>query len=339
KPYQLFVDKLEGILKKINALFEDIKSLFTSAGIPNFERLPEKPEVKKEFAKLFKKLNDHLEAAKVQGFVWDKLEYEFGEGDEKHNLKLSLDEVTYNTLLSRYKELFSSNGGGGNESDIPYDIDTYITEIDTGVIDADYMNANFKRYLAIRETGRPEDIDAILKEIHRSFAALPQDKQKTAHGIMLEVQAGKLKIDEGKTLNDYITERMTKVKNDIIHVFAESLGLDETLLRELIEQRVNERTIDSFGRFEEIIKTVDREKAKEFIENIEKTTIPSYKLNMMIRKRVREFILNGGVDLIYSAVAEGKLLPDSITAADLSIFYYGAPNISAAADGKNKYTK
>ena len=53
-------------------------------------------EVKRKFARLFKELNDHLEAAKVQGFVWKKLEYEFGEGKEKHTLKLSFDEITYN---------------------------------------------------------------------------------------------------------------------------------------------------------------------------------------------------------------------------------------------------
>lgn len=337
KPYQLFAEKLEENLKKINTLFADIKTLFTLAGIPHFERLPDDIEVKRKFARLFKELNDHLEAAKVQGFVWKKLEYEFGEGKEKHTLKLSFDEITYNTLLTRYKELFSSQGG--DSSYVPYDIDTYITEIDTAVIDADYMNANFKKYLSIRESGRKEDVDAILNEIHRSFASLPQDKQKTAHGIMLEIQSGKLKIEEGKTLNDYITERMTRTKNDIIRAFAESFRLNENLLRELIEQKVTETTINSFGRFDNLLKTVDKQKAKEFIENAENRTIPAHRLSMKISAYVQKFILNGGVDVIYSAAAEEKLLPDSITAADLSLFYRGAPNLTAAADEEKKYEK
>ncbi len=237
-----------------------------------------------------------------------------------------------------YKEQ-SEYHGGGDSSYVPYDIDTYITEIDTAVIDADYMNANFKKYLSIRESGRKEDVDAILNEIHRSFASLPQDKQKTAHGIMLEIQSGKLKIEEGKTLNDYITERMTRTKNDIIRAFAESFGLNENLLRELIEQKVTETTINSFGRFDNLLKTVDKQKAKEFIENAENRTIPAHRLSMKISAYVQKFILNGGVDVIYSAAAEEKLLPDSITAADLSLFYRGAPNLTAAADEEKKYEK
>lgn len=126
----------------------------------------------------------------------------------------------------------------------------------------DYMNANFIKYLVIRETGRKEDIDAILKESHRSFATLPQDKQRTAHSIMLEIQSGTLKIEEGKTLNDHITERIIRAKNDIVRAFAESFGLDEHLLHELIDQKVTDTTINSFGRFDNLLKTVDSKKSK-----------------------------------------------------------------------------
>ena len=40
-------------------------------------------------------------------------------------------------LVLRYKEL-SGGGGGGTGDDVPYDLVGYITEIDTGLIDADY---------------------------------------------------------------------------------------------------------------------------------------------------------------------------------------------------------
>lgn len=37
---------------------------------------------------------------------------------------------------------------------MPFDIDGYITEIDTGKIDADFMNSRFDKFLKILEQGR-----------------------------------------------------------------------------------------------------------------------------------------------------------------------------------------
>lgn len=52
-----------------------------------------------------------LEAAKLQGFTWDKDEYEFQHGDTYTYVKMELDEQTYLILLQRYRELFEGNGG------------------------------------------------------------------------------------------------------------------------------------------------------------------------------------------------------------------------------------
>lgn len=46
---------------------------------------------------------------------------------------LHLDETTYLILALRYKELFTGTGGAPIR-DVPYEIDTYLTEINTGVI-------------------------------------------------------------------------------------------------------------------------------------------------------------------------------------------------------------
>jgi type I restriction enzyme R subunit len=48
---------------------------------------------------------------------------------------MTFDETTYLILVLRYKELFSDEGGGGG-GDVPYEIDSYLTEIDTDKIDA-----------------------------------------------------------------------------------------------------------------------------------------------------------------------------------------------------------
>ena len=68
-----------------------------------------------QFAKLFKELNDYLEAAKIQGFRWKELHYEFGQGSGKPKLIIDvlLNETTYKILALRYKELQSGGGNGG----------------------------------------------------------------------------------------------------------------------------------------------------------------------------------------------------------------------------------
>ncbi len=92
KPIALFVDKLERNLIKMNQVFAEITELFKIAGVQNFEILPDSDASKAMFAKLFKQLNDHLEAAQIQGFVWDKLTYDF----EDSSVKLAFNEQTIN---------------------------------------------------------------------------------------------------------------------------------------------------------------------------------------------------------------------------------------------------
>lgn len=72
-----FVLKLKANLEGMNRAFEDIQNLFKIAGIEDFSRLPVDITEKQKFSKLFKELNKYLEPAKVQGFVWDELSYEF----------------------------------------------------------------------------------------------------------------------------------------------------------------------------------------------------------------------------------------------------------------------
>ena len=70
KPLGLFADRLENNLKKLNSLYTEISELFKNAKIENFEKLPDDLSERAEFAKLFKKFNETLEASKIQGFKW-----------------------------------------------------------------------------------------------------------------------------------------------------------------------------------------------------------------------------------------------------------------------------
>lgn len=294
RPLGLFADKLEYNLNKLNAIFDDIVYLFRSAGISNFERLPKDKSECGQFAKLFKQFNMHLEAAKIQGFHWGKLAYLLEVNRVKTTINLHLNETTYLVLALRYKELFSSSGAGPGE-DVPYEIDAYLTEINTGVIDADYMNSRFKKYIKALQDG--SETAAVLDELHKSFATLTQEEQKYANIFLHDMQNGDVIVDEGKTLRDYITEYMTRAKNDQIHRFAVALSVDETMLRSFMKLKVTEANINEFGRFDKLKSTINRNTAKSFLEALEGTTIKPFQINMKVDQVLRKFILEGGYDL------------------------------------------
>ena len=295
RPLGLFADKLEHNLEKMNALYDDIGSIFRSAGIENFEKLPVDHTERGQFAKLFKQLNSYLEAAKIQGFTWDKLSYEFKNAGRKVIVDLHFDETTYLILALRYKELFAGGSGGTGVEDVPYEIDSYLTEINTGVIDANYMNSRFKKYIKALQDGA--ETAAVLDELHKSFATLTQEEQKYANIFLHDVQNGDVVVDEGRTLRDYITEYMTSAKNDQIHRFATAIGVDETMLRSFMQSKITEDNINEFGKFDTLKATVDTEKAKTFLEMIEGKPIKKFQINMKIDQMLRRFILEGGFDI------------------------------------------
>lgn len=303
RPIGLFVEKLSHNLSKLNETFEEIAELFQNAGIPNFEKLPSEPAVKAKFAQLFKDFNAYLEAAKIQGFRWDKLTYEIQdtEGNYQQTITMAFDENTFLILAQRYKELSASAeeiDASQGEADIPYDIMGYLTEIDTGVIDADFMNSRFEKYLKLLNQGgvSEELMEQAKAELHKTFAALNQEEQKYANIFLHDMERGDVTVESGKTLRDYITEYQCRAKNDQIHRFASAFGLDETKLRNMMSLNLNENTINEFGRFDELKKTVDKAKAKAYFEAQEQTTLITPKVNMKVDRLLRKFILSDGFD-------------------------------------------
>ena len=299
KPLGLFVDKLESNLNNINARFEEIAELFANAGIAHFEKLPADTSVCGQFIKLFQCLNASLEAAKIQGFVWSKLVYDFGKGKQKTQVTLGLDETTYLTLVLRYKELASGGGVGGGVDDVPFDISGHLTEIDTGKIDADYMNSRFEKYLISLGEGEADDgtIQKVLDELHRSFATLTQEQQKFANLFLNDVQRGAVIPESGKTFRQYITEYQASAKNRQIAEITALLGLNESKLVALMNTGVTSANINEFGRFDALKDSVDKTKAKAYFEKQAGTTISPFKVNIKIDALLESFIVGGGFDL------------------------------------------
>lgn len=297
KPLGLFVDKLEKNIKSMNNVYHDIDDLYKAAGIVNFEKLPDEPAAKARFAILFKLFQEYLDAAKIQGYIWEKKEYFFKQDDGSQTVvSLDFDKQIYMTLLQRYKELTHERSDGLD--DVPYDIDTYITEINTGAIDADYMNTNFKKWLKQLQDGdTKEAIEQTLNELHKSFASMTQEEQKYAKMFLHDVESGEIKIEEGKTLKDYITEYQVNARNDQIHRFAVCIGVDEDKLRALMALHVTEANINEFGRFDELKASVDLSIARQYFEQVEGKKIPSFKLTLKLDNLLRKFILADGFEI------------------------------------------
>ena len=284
----------------MNFVFREIKTVFSQAGIPDFERLPPSKAECKKFAVLFRKFNSYLEAAKVQGFRWKKLEYTFENEDSntEFTITLDLDETAFLVLVKRYKELFGQGAGQGG-GDVPYDIEGYITTIDTDKIDTDYMNSRFDKYLKLLHTGGAgsEELKQAEDELHRTFATLSQEEQKFANIFIHDIQSGDVEVDPSKSFRDYVTDYVSQAKNDQIHRVALVLGLDEAALRKMMAQRITEDNINEFGRFDALKATVDKAAAKAYFEALTGQKLIPPKVNIRVDSFLREFIVKGGFDI------------------------------------------
>tara|TARA_R110002033_G_scaffold122483_2_gene165115 strand:+ start:7709 stop:10972 length:3264 start_codon:yes stop_codon:yes gene_type:complete len=311
RPIGLFVDRLESNLEAMNELVADITELFVNADVQNFDKLPEDIAACAKFADLFKVFNQHLEAAKVQGLDWNELVYSFGDAsssdsDVTHDVTLTIDEQTYLALALRYKELVGKgDGGGAGGGDVPFDISGYLTEIDTGRIDADYMNSRFDKFL--KELNQHQDqasIELTLNELHRSFSSLTQGEQRYAKLFLHDLQRGDAEIIEGHSFRDYINDYKGNAENAQLNAVVNALGLDKNLLVTLMADNVNEKNINNFGRFDALKETVDRAKAKTYFEKLDGATIAPFKLNIRIDKFLKQFVFAHADELLADIPAE-----------------------------------
>ncbi len=285
KPFGIFVDKLEKNLKRINDLYEEIAILFKKAGCPSFEKNPDDKAEKGKFAKLFNEFNLYLSAAKIQGFTWEK-------NNTKTSVTVNIDKNTYLILTKRYKELFTCKTRG--EETPPYEIDSYITEIDTGLIDNEYMNSRFKKYLKDLEQKNVsnEKLELMLEELHKSFAVLTQEEQKYANLFLQDVQSGNIQVKRNKTFRDYVIEYQINAINDKISKISRALGLNEKSLRNLINKNVNENNINQNGYFDDLKASVNKNLAKEYFEKAENVKLKPFQVSIKIDVLLRKLILD-----------------------------------------------
>jgi type I restriction enzyme, R subunit len=182
---------------------------------------------------------------------------------------------------------------------VPYEIEGYLTEIDTGKIDSDYMNSRFDKYLKELRKGDvgPDELQNTLDELYKSFATLTQEEQKYANLFIRDVQNGVAKLKSGKTFREYITEYEFNAKNDQIKRVSTIFALDESKLRSLMVSGLTELNINEYGRFDELKNTVDKSKAKDYFEKLEGTTLQPYKVNIKVHTLLQKFIIEDGFEI------------------------------------------
>ncbi len=318
KPDGVFVSKLGHNIGSMNHHFEEIKYMFERAQIENFSQLPVETSVRARFASEWRNLNAALDAANMQGFVWSKKRYKWNDEEGKTRFAtIAFDEVTYLTIAQRYKELHQGTTtftGGGEE--VPYEIESYLVEIDTGHIDSAYMNSRFQKYLeSFYSDDEEEVINAVDKELHSSFAHLSAEDQKYANIFLNDIQQGRVNredIDPEKSLSDYIEDYKAAAKNDQIHRFAETIGIDEAKLRNIISLHLPDNTLNQGGHYSELVATLDKIKARQFLESINGgTTVLPFQVSAKADRLLRDFITKGGFD-IDDLIDDSSVKPYSI---------------------------
>ena len=289
KPFGLFVSHLDEHLMLINQCFTVIKRLF--AGIDDFSRLPDDEANRFEFAKVLPELYEQLQAAQIQGFTWDQDTYQF----DDTIITVELTEPVFIALLARYKELDHPTGdpepGGGGYP--PYDINVHITHIDTARIDADYLNAKYTKFLRAIEVGVPQaELDELLSDLHASFARLSADDQVFANRWLHAIQSGEADLVPGKTVQDYINDYKLTQQDREIAQLESAFGVDLQLLQTILAAHVDEAHINEYGRFDDVVDSVDLDAASEYFHKQSGKKLPPFKIHMAIDKLLRDYVLN-----------------------------------------------
>lgn len=321
KPFQLYVPKLDENISKMNFIYSQLEDLFESEGINDFTSLPNNNESKRKFVKLYNEFNKYLCAARIQGYVPNneqnndnvskidelidsELSYEEKNDISEENyerilsLKSPITQDTLDALKQRYIDV-SKIHENKKDNEIPYDIDGSLIEIDDGKIDSDYINSKFTKFLKALKYDDYSDVELekALNSLHKSFASLSQEQQKYANMIIHDIESGDLIIEENKSFMDYITQYATNAENDQIRKLAQAFDLDENKLRSMMTLPVSAKNLNEYGRFDDLLNSVNYENARKSLEEIYGKTIEVWEAHIEVQKILRDFILQGGFDL------------------------------------------
>ena len=161
------------------------------------------------------------------------------------------------------------------------------------------MNSRFEKWRKQLDdpNSDPAMIEETLTDLHKSFAFLSQEEQKYANIFLHDIQTGDVSLVPGKTFREYVTEYVTAAKNQQNKKISTYLGIDETLLTNLMDAHVTKDNLNEYGRFDALKATVVREKAQEYFTKVDKKKLPPFRVNNRVDELLTKFVLEGGFDI------------------------------------------
>lgn len=286
----VFVPSLGQNIIGINNDYQSIVKLFEKNGIEHFSRLPDGQNDIKLFADLFNNISNYYWRSVPQLFTWAKKTYDTEDAGE---VTVLLDEMTYEILRQRYSEISRTVQPGG---DMIYDIKAFLTEIPSNEINRVFMESKFSEVLKDLSNGaKPEDIKVLLDELKSNFTVLSAEDQITAEAILEDIYSGAFKdFDENKTLAEYIEIYNRNTLKANIEKFSDAFGFDRDKLSRIMVFHLTEETLLQGGMFDQIMSTLDRARAKETMEALEKVEIRAHRVTQKAEGYLKKFILSRG---------------------------------------------
>lgn len=305
----VFVNKLPQNLKKMEQTYDEIKDLFVKAGVPDFSSLPDDEATVAKFVKLYNKFNAYLDAAKVQGFQWDKTNYpimesEIGQPEVKAqplsdgttatvmaSVSFGVPQDAFQAITQRYVGIVQKGKTQTGNTIPPFEIDIHLVENHMDKIDEAYLQKFFKAYIdSLKATGEgSEESKKALEELYSEFAKLSTDNQRLAKNIISDIQTGKLNVDNDFSLRDLITQYAKDEQENKVKQFCDNLGIDVDKFNEIVEG-INKDNPDEGGKLSSIIALAKQDKAKAYFLQRDKVEHPGWKVNSLIREYVTQFV-------------------------------------------------
>ena len=156
------------------------------------------------------------------------------------------------------------------------------------------MNSKFKKFL--KDLSQPnitkEKLEQIRTEFSKTFSILTAEDQLIAKTIINDINVRNIKLDNSKSFMDYIVEyKITKTDKQINEIH-NNLGVNKELLKKFLEAKVTEQNINEFGRFDRLINSVDKQKAKEYFETVKGKKLSDFQVAIERDKFLRDYILS-----------------------------------------------
>ena len=110
--------------------------------------------------------------------------------------------------------------------------------------------------------------------------------------ILHDIQSGDLRLEPGKTIQDYINEYQLRELYEQMKTLAEATGVNLSMLKNIMTSGVSEENIDDFNRFSDLRITIDNTKTKTFLEKILGKPVASPFVMSRWSKVLKDFILD-----------------------------------------------